>query len=749
MKKAVYFFMLMIGIFLMYGCTDVEEIPEPGDENPTVTIYHDVELNFDNTDDNLVIQVESGQRLDEPEIPIKEGYNFLGWYTSEDFDEESVFDFEQPISEDMMLYAKWEETIVEISESEKIEMDILPFSDFHQMEVTTSSIDLATKGDNGTTFTWSSSDETALTNKGVVIPNPIGGTDKAVTLTLKAKNGDTQSIIEYDLIIPAKNESTITSFVELPYETLTEEYEVLDGSLLTYYVDNGSVPYVDIEDMITLLQGYIHSEDIEFLWNQESQILTLSYSTTYVDEITQEEVTDDYVAYLDFTLNTITVPNLSFFDGYIFSTATDYSAGLTYLEDYYYEEGDTIIFDLNAYRFDMLYENGDYIMPFHLANLLFCGGSYFNVYYNGDGYKGIYTFGDDPTEFMTSSLNDSTIPVDVRLATFDAFAFTLDYFYGLKVEAGIESYYTELNQFIEDMLSPYTLYSSRAYSDFVYKVLDELHSSMIYGSFYDNANGDTPSISLFNLGDRTKAWYDVYFSVQDQISSAWGSEENIPDYRIIDGSNTAIIYLDGFVTKQVDDPDTVIDSDVFMETTLQSIFLENSNIENIVIDISYNTGGNLGALYRVLGYITENPIASHYQNPISNEKSTYWLEVDTTARTEINWFLMTSKVTFSAANLMAAIGKYQDVATIIGTTSGGGACSILPIYLPDGSGYQISSLNMISYRIGSEAEGWEYIGIESGVTPDYELSVNRLTNDAFIVELIEKINNGTATPYES
>ena len=735
----------MSTVLLLIGCQDQTEPPVPTEVTPIV--YYDVTFNTNGGSDVAVQEVEEGKTSLEPADPTKEGFVFSGWYATETFDEGTQFDFSNVISSDVTLYAKWTEEIHTLTDAEKLAMDIAQFESFKDMTVTSSSLILPSRGDQGTILTWSSSNQKTLTSKGVVIPNPIGGDDKMVTLTLNARNGEARQTETYEMTVVAKSSSVLTSSIILPYETLTEEYEVLDGELLTYFVDNGNVPYVDIQDFIMLLDGFIHAEDIEFLWNEPTQELTLSYQTTYTDEITQEEITEDYEAMLNFITNTITVPDTSFFSGYVYSTETDYSSGLSYLDEYYLEEGNPVVYDLNAYRFDMIYENGDYILPFHIVNLLFGGGSYFNVYYNGDGYKGIYAYGDETADFMTSSFNGTTIPADVRLATFDAFAFTLDYFYGLKEENNIETYYLELNKVIADMLNNVYLVSSRAYSDFVYKVLDELHSSMVYGSVYNDEEGNTPSISLANVGKRTNDWYSVFYAVRDGINSKWGSEDQIPDFRIIEGTKTAVIYLDGFVTKSVDDDETVIDSNDFMRDTLDGIFLADPTIENIVVDLSFNTGGNIGALYRILGYITENPIASHYQDPLTGEKTTYWLEVDTVARTNINWFFMTSKVTFSAANLMTAIGKYQDVATIIGTTSGGGACSILPIYLPDGSAYQISSLNMISYRVGSDIDGWTYIGIESGVDPDYELSVSSLTNDIAIATLIDQINQGTATPY--
>src|SRR3989339_143454 len=730
-KKLSIVLLVMSTIFLLIGCQDQTETPVPTEETPVVTVYYDVTFNSNGGSAVTVQEIEEGKTATEPADPTKEGFIFGGWYATETLDEGTQFDFTDVISADITLYAKWTEEVHVVTEAEKLAMDIAQFESFKDMTLTGSSLVLPTRGDQGTILTWSTSNQRALTAKGVAIPNPMGGEDKVVTLTLNARNGEARVTETYEITIPAKEASVITSSVTLPYETLTEEYAVLDGNLLTYFVDNGNVPYVDLQDYIMLLDGFIYSDEIEFLW----------------DEITQEEITEDYSATLNFTANTITVPDTSFFSGYVYSTETNYSSGLSYLDEYYLEEGNPVVYDLNAYRFDMIIHEGDYVLPFHLVNLLFGGGSYFNVYYNGDGYKGIYAYGDETTDFMTSSLNSTTIPADVRLATFDAFAFTLDYFYGLKEEQGIETYYDELYKKVSDMLNNVYLTSSRAYSDFVYKVLDELHSSMVYGSVYNDAEGNTPSISLANVGEKTNDWYSVLFAVQDGIEAKWGSEEQIPDFRIISGTKTAVIYLDGFVTKSVDDPETVVDSNDFMRDALDGIYAADPTIENIVIDLSYNTGGNIGALYRVLGYITENPIASHYQDPLTGEKQTYWLEVDTVARTNVNWFFMTSKVTFSAANLMAAIGKYQDVATIIGTTSGGGACSILPIYLPDGSAHQISSLNMISYRVGSDIDGWTYIGIESGVDPDYELAVSDLTNDAAIASLINQINQGTATPY--
>ena len=58
-----------------------------------------------NVDGNLTeVEVESGNTVDKPTDPTKDGYNFLGWYNGE-----TKFDFNTAIDSDITLVAKWEE----------------------------------------------------------------------------------------------------------------------------------------------------------------------------------------------------------------------------------------------------------------------------------------------------------------------------------------------------------------------------------------------------------------------------------------------------------------------------------------------------------------------------------------------------------------------------------------------------------------------------------------------------------------
>ena len=53
------------------------------------------------------VKVPFGSTMSEPTLKTREGYTFDGWYTTKDFQENTKFDFNTSIEDDMTLYAKW------------------------------------------------------------------------------------------------------------------------------------------------------------------------------------------------------------------------------------------------------------------------------------------------------------------------------------------------------------------------------------------------------------------------------------------------------------------------------------------------------------------------------------------------------------------------------------------------------------------------------------------------------------------
>ena len=212
------------------------------------------------------------------------------------------------------------------------------------------------------------------------------------------------------------------------------------------------------------------------------------------------------------------------------------------------------------------------------------------------------------------------------------------------------------------------------------------------------------------------------WAVQDLLTAKYGSPDALPTTaRLLDNDKTAVIYLTGFT----------IDSPVEFKSIIDSL---PTTVENVVIDLAYNTGGNLGAVLRIFGYMTENQIVYHSQNPADGAAVSYFIESDYVAY-DYNWFIVTSSVTFSAANLMASIAKEQGIATVIGKNSSGGASSIGAIYSPDGSCLLISTNNVLSTNIDGE-----YYSIEDGIEVEHVMS--NVTNDDALISIINQVNAG-------
>ena len=73
-------------------------------------LKHTVTLVFNNGDENLEYVVTNGMLFEEPETPERRGYEFVKWYKDEALIEE--YDFSEPVTEDLTLYAAWERYVI-------------------------------------------------------------------------------------------------------------------------------------------------------------------------------------------------------------------------------------------------------------------------------------------------------------------------------------------------------------------------------------------------------------------------------------------------------------------------------------------------------------------------------------------------------------------------------------------------------------------------------------------------------------
>ncbi len=813
--------------------------------------------------------VASGKTVTEPSVPTKEGYTFARWYTTDD---SISFDFDSPVTADVTLNAFW---IKDVTAEELVEQDVQYF--IENIMKNDYQADFAKRGKvNRSYITWTNETEHVLAN-GLVVPLRKGETAivEQVTATFTL-NGATKTHT-FDITILPQEDVVLAETRNVPFENLTTEYDIEDGTLDLVYEDGGAVPYVELSDFFTLLDGFIDPEvTITKTTNEDGNTM---YAYVYTDE---DEVDWDLEITLDADENTITVNDPAFYWAYIYSVETNYGRHIEYQDENYpgydYVEGEDIVYDLDDYDMDIPEYEGEVYLPYYIANQLFAGSSYYNVYYNYDGLYGIYAIpGSSSEEVETirdSSKSQTNIPVDMVIHNFNMLVFNMDTFYGLKDINEVDTYYTDLMARKEGFFSQNIKNIEEELFDFIYKGLDDPHTSYRLSSFYNSKTATGPILnSLSQLGDRQVSMYEYatygYWAVSSAREGKWGTDPETemdltPTYWFVDDV-TAVITYDGFNTVdmevsmgaydkafveevlEVEDADTVIpqvaqgskfwyyksssldnnilellvrdvdaayletyktalvesgatlvtdsenteegkengyysktvgeitymiqvaydaeykifyvavvdevpetydadwlffvdveysilsDSAVYIEMVLAQIEEEQPLVENIILDLTYNGGGNVGALYRVLGFMTDDPFPVSKIDRDTGSFSTSYVGIDDgiPSYAHLNWSLLTSTPTYSAANELVAIFITEDLGEVIGKTTGGGACSITPVLLPSGTALTMSSNNIGATRTGSGTveDPYVYHNTEFGFDPTIDIDFNLIYDE--------------------
>ena len=821
--------------------------------------------------------VMQGDRIAEIDEPVKDGETFIFWYLT---DESVMFDMNSTIVGDVELTARWG------TSDEKLLRDDI---DAYAASIAESKSLLPTplRGsvNTSTISYWSESE--FISDGGVVLPLP-EDVPEGTTGTWKVQftKSSLSYTIYFDIPLYHIEDVVIAESRVVPFENLTTEYDVEDKDVTLYFEENGSVPYIKLDDFFSLLQGFIDPET-NMTYTKDSDSLEVFYQ--YYDE--DEDITYDLILYVDATENTIRTNDPGFYWAYVYSTETNYGRHIEYVQDHpdeSYIEGEEVVYDLDDFNMDIVMYEDEVMLPYYMANQLFAGSAYYNVYYNYDGLYGIYSLPSDSSKEMRtiqrSEMSNSDIPVDLLLHTFDMLAFDLDNLYGLKDIMGVDTYYDLLFEMKDELLVTNPEDFEFAIRDLLLKGIDEPHTSYGYHSYFNSALFDgPPTNSLSVYGPRFTQWYyDGLVDSDNAIGDKWGEAAtgwNVsirPDYWFVD-EDVVMLSLNGFETSDIeessihdvsivesmmdlddvsnlfptieqgnkffyynntDENNTILDvlvkgvdanyvdtykaslvslgyelvleetnddlkedgyytittidgedefsymvvvhyddeyslfhvgittdvpsdytnnwavlnevetlifadSAVYMEFMLQEIEEENPDITDIILDLSWNTGGNVGALYRVIGFITDSPFEVTGMDGETGGASTSFVSIgDIPDYSHLNWHLLTTPTSFSAANSLTNIFKANDLGDVIGVTTGGGACSITPILLPNGTAFTMSSNNISAYRTGSgtDEDPYMYHNVEFGITPDYEISIDDIFNTVVLLDIINGSN---------
>lgn len=575
-----------------------------------------------------------------------------------------------------------------------------------------------------------------------------------VTVSCKKKGGssapngnEARTTASQATIIPENDNDRTVRTRRIPFRNLSTDYAVADTEIQTYYVDGNDVPYVSLLQFIQALNGYFNCGDLlKYKYDPNQNTFSLF---AYLQS-------GDFHSRLDvkWDTDTISVSDFNFFYHVLKENqSTDYGA-FTKTTHISSEQKHPVTFNIGGYYFDILYYDEKSLVPFVIVNLLFCSTQQYNVYYNGDAYYGYYgemsVSAKAYRQIYQSSLNGKRQSKAMRIAAVNSLLFTMDLFYGLKEHKGIELFKDYI-----DADTMRLIWSDRAeeniqgYQQLVYRQLDEAHTRLnafpIYAKFTDS-----PNLSGDVMGDARAKLQNTYRTLSQQRAQLLG---NTPaPVRFCD--DTAIITLDSFDvgsrTELYDSEgnlkDTAwrYDSYYYMQHCMEKI-KQHPEVQTVVLDLSLNGGGYIGAMKRVLGFLSDKVLMESLYNHLTGEFRVSSFKIDTDsdgyydddAYEQYRWVVLTSEYTFSAANLFVSIVKEQKLATVIGQRTGGGMCSVMSTVLADGTAITISSPDSYRY-VKTDAQGHRiFYAIEGGVSPDSVLPYSEFCKDAQLIKHIK------------
>ena len=513
-----------------------------------------------------------------------------------------------------------------------------------------------------------------------------------------------------------------------PIYNYNEEYSISASRLKTYYVNDGALPYVDVSSFVSSLEGLYDTKYISYSTPSERKLVA-SWRTQ----------TTKYTLTVDDEKNTITASSMTFFNLLYSTSGTNYSLALKTTETKTTQESPKT-FDLGAYGIEIYRKKDLVLIPFCVANSLFCSNNYHNIYFNGNAYYGTYFgFAMSGSEealkasFSNRSWGGGSIPSDIASMNSKHFIFVMDNYYGLKDYYKVKSFASYLGDEIVNKLSSTSEETARSgFYASLFEKLDELHTSFDYYSFFCNSTSLKPT-----YGPVRSAYREESAKLEADYKAAYPSDEPVRYY-----DDTAVIVAQSPIQtgassdlyddkgKLKDDAYTK-DSFYYMKEMLSRIE-SHGGIKNVLLDLSRNGGGNMGAAFRMLGLMSDEDVCYGATNILSDSGYAIKMKIDANeddnyddddAYSSYNWGILTSAVTFSAANYMACNASYSGAAKIYGERSGGGACPIVGFVNADGSSFHMSGPSILQC---AKINGDEitFKEVQSGASLDKELSTD-------------------------
>ena len=512
-----------------------------------------------------------------------------------------------------------------------------------------------------------------------------------------------------------------------------------------YFIGNSDVPYFSLKDcgeLYTQLMRDIfhHDQNISFelKFSKKGEVGTLTrvdgdpYTMT-VDCAADKIIFLDYDAFIRpdesrVLIDVLSADNPRSDDDVNFFKRTENS---------YERYGDPLILDLAAYGIDLVADDKNCYIPAQTFSDFLLSLNYVNIYYNGEAiFFAAHNQMKDTPEAESElgkifySVKPKKVSESIAKFNYAELCLAVDNLYGLKEVHGIESFDNLCKQagYKELLTGTDTEQADAALYLIISKHLDDLHSSFLSVSPFSGKNLNEGFIKKFGVGQSELSFIKQYKSYLEAREKFYPN--GVPAYEEI--GNTAYITFDKFkgVPQDADyyqtpPTENATDTIGIILYAYSQIMRENSPIENVVLDLSCNLGGDADtAIYTVSAFLGEG--YASLKNTMTNALATGVYNVDVNLDHKYDekdrgllskkLFCVISPVSFSCGNLVPNVFKNSNQVTLIGRTSGGGSCVVLPMTTAYGTYFQLSSPLRLSF-----IKNGSFYDIDRGVEPDCPL----------------------------
>ncbi|SEH33538.1 S41 family peptidase [Selenomonas sp. KH1T6] len=237
----------------------------------------------------------------------------------------------------------------------------------------------------------------------------------------------------------------------------------------------------------------------------------------------------------------------------------------------------------------------------------------------------------------------------------------------------------------------------------------------------------------FKPGEERKQSADTnrLFEIKEHIESLKPADFGNSRVDIID--DTAFIYFEGFEEnlQEASFYYRMPDESVYDTSTFGLFYdafakiQQDPKVKKVVIDLSNNGGGAVGALTAVLGFLApDGEVNLTYFHTLNQNYCSEWYHVDTNldgkfdARDgfggQYDFYILTSGFSYSCGNALPFFAQTNGLAKIIGEQPGGGDCAVAPFL--DAYGHVA---NMSGWSKLGRMEDGKFVSDEHAVKVDY------------------------------